>query len=264
MIKMKFYFYLIFPILLNVHLPLVGQGLAEKYINVKFNYSTIKIQTIPGKYDVTYSGPNNTFLSSYVIDSLYKNSLFQVSIGFGKFKGLNHTVFLEYMRGKTEKMQLGYSIGYKFAIEVNKNDFIIRPSVGILYGNTNISLERLNTRDSIIRLYDIDYEAKSANIHHHFSSTIIRPAVSFTYLIKQSVGITCEFGYDYAFESRNGKMDVYLEKLPKHVGDVKHNIIDKDYTVTVPSGEISKARMFSLTGFYWSIGISAFKSFDYD
>lgn len=243
---------------------LIGQGLAEKYFNVSFQYSKQNIKTKAGPYNVAYTNSLGSFSSLYEISPEYSSNLYQFGVGFGKFKGFNHKICFDLLRGKIEKGQFGYFLGYNFAFEGNKNDFLINPSLGLLAGNTNIILEEIRNKDGIINLYGENYPANYVSITQKFSSWIVRPSCSFTYLIKQYVGLNVEVGYDFAIEGENGNYKVDFVEFKDSPKEIEHAITDENYSVIGPAGKLSKSRIYGLTGFYWSIGLSIYKSYDYD
>jgi len=241
-----------------------GQSLAEKYFNLKFSYNPLTINAIDGIYNVTYTNDKGVYPSLYEIVPSYKLNQYNIGLGFGKFKGLNHTIFFEFLKGKIEKGQFGYSIGYNFALEGDKNDFFVRPGVGFMYGNTSLTFEEFNNSNRFINLYGEKYEAKKAKIMQTYTSSVLRPSVTFTYLIKQIFGISVELGYNVDLSKKLGKYEVYFEEFSDADPKLVNNISNKNYIVLNPEGTLAKENIYNLTGFYWSIGISSYKSFDYD
>jgi len=241
-----------------------GQSLAEKYINVRFAYNPITVKTNGGDYNVTYTNNKGRFSTIYEILSDYKMNQYNIGIGFGKFKGLNHTISFELLNGKIKKGQFGYSIGYNIVMEGDKNDFFIRPAVCLMYGNTSINYEEKTNTDRFITLYGERYEAESASILQTYTSYLVRPSVTFTYLLKQRLGFFLELGYDLDMGKNKSKFEVYFKEYTDAEPKLTNNITDENYTLTTPSGQFSKDRIYNLSCFYWSIGLSLYKSFDYD
>jgi len=261
--KKQFLFSIIIICLFS-SLDSVGQGLAEKYFNIKFSYNPNTVKTNEGEYNIIYKNDKGTHPSIYNLLSSYNTNQYNIGLGFGKFKGLNHTIYFELLTGKIKKGQFGYSIGYNFAIEGNKNDFLIRPSLGLMFGNTSIIFEEIYSTDRIIPLYGEKYEAKSAEIQQTHTNYLSRPSVTFTYLFKQILGISVEMGYNIDLSKKTGKYEVYFTEYSDADPKLVNNIIDDKYSVINSTGQLSKDKIYNLSGFYWSIGLSAYKSFDYD
>lgn len=242
----------------------IGQGLAEKYFNIKFAYNPTTVKTNEGQYSVTYINDKGTHSTIYNVLSSFNTNQYNIGLGFGKFKGLNHTVNFELMTGKIQKGQFGYSIGYNIVLEGNKNDFLIRPALGLMFGNTSITLEEIYNKDRIINLYGETYEAISAEIQQTYTSYLSRPSVTLTYLFKQIIGISVEMGYNIDMSNNTGKYQVIFTEYTDADPKLVNNIIDDNYSVFNAQGQLSKDKIYNLTGFYWSVGLSVYKSFDYD
>lgn len=255
---------MIFIVCFSVSQQTFGQGLAEKYFKVQFAYNTFSVATNEGPYNVTYRNDKGTHTSLYNIATNYSTNQYNIGIGFGKFKGLNHTVNFELMTGKIQKGKFGYTVGYNIAFEGKKNDFLIRPALGFLFGNTSIVFEQINNKDRFIPLYGEMYEAKSAEILQTHTNYLTRPSVTFTYLFKQILGISFEMGYNIDLSGSTSKYQVIFKEFDDADTPLINNISEDNYSVINSQGELSKDKIYNLSGFYWSVGLSFYKSFDYD
>lgn len=108
-----------------------------------------------------------------------------------------------------------------------------------MYGNTSLTFEEFNNSNRFINLYGENMKPKG-KIMQTYTSSVLRPSVTFTYLIKQIFGISVELGYNVDLSKKLGKYEVYFEEFSDADPKLVNNISNKNYIVLNPEGTLAK------------------------
>ena len=198
--------YFILTLVLLTANSISGQHLTEEYVDLGIGFGARSIGATPGLYNLSF----DTNLEEYSFEQniLENNTYTGINIGlsFGKYKGLNHTLYFDLPIGRavggSGSGKAGYSIGWGFAFEVGNFDLLLRPSIGISNGNTDYRFGsfRVDTISQFIN--GEEFNDVTVNVHLNHRSTYVTSDLKTTFLIAQKLGLYFSVGYDHQFTNK--------------------------------------------------------------
>lgn len=234
-----------------------GQGLTESYGSIDIGLGLSSF-TFTGE-NASMSFTENSIRSlEYQFDKKLQSSesFTSILIGgkFGKYKGLSHSLYFNVPLKGSGKGKFGYSLGYNFALEGGFYDILIRPSLGIAFGESSYKLQTLEIDTFGIVVDDTDYIDTDMEIRISQSANYLIPKLELTFLLAQKTGIWAAVAYDY---SLGNKTQVIIFSGDSESEDTEF-ALDAAYPNLLIDGQSTTSNIFDPNGLNFTFGISAY------
>lgn len=237
-------------------LSLQGQELADAYTAFQINYGFNQISGTEGSYDITFqevSDMNRSFdLTKTIENSINFNSV-ALQLNFGRYKGLAHSLYLNFPAASTGASKFGYTIGYSYPVEVGSSDLIIKPKLGFGISTVTFHLGNVELYNDSIQINDQVYVNNLLQVAMNNQAWVATGGLDLTYLIKQKIGITLSAGYDLSF--REGRYEVSFTPKPDNEAMETSYRFDHENLSISKDEVIFDDRPFRSTGAWFSIGL---------
>lgn len=184
-----------------------------KYRSITIGIGPRVLNTDPGTILTSFiddsPSMDNLSTTTSVKDSYTRIGVF-FAFNFGRYKGLSHSIAVDYTLGKHQGGVFYYSLGYSFPIEIKGNPLVIRPAINAGFGNYGFDVGELQNNASYIQIGDVQYYDASLDLYLKSQTFIYGPAIDFHYILPNQIKVFANMGYDIA--SKNSRP--YLEFNP--------------------------------------------------
>lgn len=234
-----------------------GQGLTESYGSLDIGLGFSSFEFSGDNASLSFTENSVRSLDFQIDRALQSNESFtSIVLGgkFGKYKGLSHSLYFNVPIKGSGKGKFGYSLGYNFAIEGGFYDILIRPSLGVTFGESSFKLQTLEIDTFGIVVDDTDYIDTDMDIHISQSANFVIPKLELTLLLAQKTGIWVAVGYDYSLGNKT--------QIIKFSGDSESKdtefALDAAYPNLLIDGQSTTSNIFDPNGLNITFGISGY------
>ncbi len=249
--KTHMYKNIIFFIVIST--SLFSQDLTDSYLNFGLAYGIRPFSSEISNVD--FSINNNGIVESYPADINDDDTPkgLNISLGFGRYRGVSHQLFFDLPLGQPQLSKFGYNIGYNMAVDLGNQDLLIRPSIGISTGGGTYDLVNQDYNatalvfDTLNILGPVTYALKRNVIS-------LSTGAEISYLINQNYAIQFQFHYDLEMFNSAQKINIDSNALE----GPSPSYIFSDQINLSQNGTLINDKIIKYSGARISIGISQY------
>jgi len=231
-----------------------AQYLTESYAAFDLSIGPRAFSSATGIYSLSF----DTNLESHSFERELSDSHnyfgYNIGVSFGKYKGLNHQIYFEGPFGGEGTGMFAYSLGWGFAFELDQSDILLRPSLGIANGGSNIEFGNF-TVDTVSQLIlGEEFNDTGVAVELEQRSTFLVPELKATFLLAQKWGLFVSAAYDIRISDKTQKFRFIGDDTTKEseLSDPFLNYLRSDFLPAVTVDE----NIFDPGGLRLSFGIA--------
>ena len=231
-----------------------GQGLTDSYLNFGVGYGSrpVTAQLTAVDFSISNAGTTEEYNTDFS-EGLSANGL-NIFFGFGRYKGISHQLFFDFPIGNPESTKFGYNIGYNIALEVGRQDFLIRPSVGIAGGDGVVDLVTQNYTEQVPLVFDTINVTGPVTFSDRRNVFTLNPGIDFSFLINQKYAIHFQAHYDLDIFNISDRVLIQSDAID---GDNPSYELSDIINLTSNGARITD-QLIDYSGLRFSIGVSSY------
>ena len=201
--------YLLLFLLIPFTLQAQETQLPEKYLTVTLTAGPRTLDTQTGDIYASFIDDSflpDTFTTYTPLKDSYTRAGIQIGVHWGKYKGISHSLVLDFAQSENKTNHFAYSIGYSIPVPMGDHHLIIRPNIAGILGNTKLYLGEIQNTSSYLQINDLLYYEEYIELNLTATNALYAPQLDLYYKLHQRYAITLQIGYDIGTQISKPKL----------------------------------------------------------
>ncbi len=226
-------------------------SLPERYRSLGLKFGPRTLNTDPGTIVTSFldeSPAPDFFSANTMVADKYSSFGLQLDYSWRRYKGLSHSLFVDLSLGENFGGLFEYSIGWSIPVALGNSFLIVRPNIGLGFGNYGFKLGSIENRTGYIQVDETIFQEKLVPITLKSQVFLYSPQLDLRYTLSSNFHITAQVSYDVASGNSNPKL--YFEGESSSA----EKKIDTDNPSVIFNGEKITSLPYKAGGIRLSLG----------
>ncbi len=228
-----------------------SSSLPDRYRSLGIKFGPRTLNTDPGIIVTSFldeSPAPDFFSANTIVEDSYNSFGLQIDYSWRRYSGLSHSLFVDLSLGENFGGLFEYSIGWSIPVALGSKFLIVRPNIGLGFGNYGFGLGSIENTTGYIQVGESIFEEAELPITLKSQILVFSPQVDLRYTLSPNFHITGQISYDSASGNSNPKL------VFEGDGGTAEKEIDTDNPSVTFNGEKITSLPYKAGGLRLSIG----------